>query len=50
VVYDYTPDSSQSLERSEKEKIKINSQKIKGYRQEIEELKEIINRTTPPNV
>jgi hypothetical protein len=39
VVYEHTPDSSQAPERSAKEKIKIISQTIEGYRQEIEEIK-----------
>jgi predicted nucleic acid-binding Zn-ribbon protein len=50
MVYDHIPDSAQALERSAEEKIKIISQTIEGYRQEIEELKEKINPMTPPEV
>jgi hypothetical protein len=40
VVYGrYIPNNVQAPERSAKEKIKIISQKIKGYMKEIEELK-----------
>jgi FtsZ-binding cell division protein ZapB len=40
----------QAPERSAEEKIKIISQTIEGYRQEIEELKEKLNPMTPPEV
>jgi hypothetical protein len=50
MVYNHIPDSTQAPERSAEEKIKIISQTIEGYRQEIEELKEKLNPTTPPEV
>jgi predicted nucleic acid-binding Zn-ribbon protein len=40
----------QTPDRSADEKIKIIAQKIEGYRQEIEELKEKLNPMTPPKV
>jgi predicted nucleic acid-binding Zn-ribbon protein len=50
VVYDRNPDSAQAQERSAEEKIKIILQTIEGYRQKIEELKEKLNPTTPPEI
>jgi hypothetical protein len=50
MVYDRIPDNVQAPERSAEEKIKIISQTIEGYRQEIEELKENINPMTPLEV
>jgi predicted nucleic acid-binding Zn-ribbon protein len=50
VVYDHILDSTQAPNRSAEEKIKIISQTIEGYRQEIEEIKEKLNHTTPPEV
>lgn len=48
-IYDRILDIVQAPERSAEEKINI-SQKIEEYRQEIEELKENLNPTTPPEV
>jgi predicted nucleic acid-binding Zn-ribbon protein len=50
MVYNRILENAQALERSEMEKIKIISQTIEGYMQEIEELKENLNPTTPSEV
>jgi hypothetical protein len=49
-IYDCILDSAQTLERNAKEKINMISQTIEIYKKEIEELKERINPTTPPEV
>jgi predicted nucleic acid-binding Zn-ribbon protein len=50
MVYDRIPDNVQAPERSAEEKINMISQTIDRYKQEIEELKERLNPTTPPEV
>jgi hypothetical protein len=50
MIYDHIPDNAQELDRIAEEKIKIISQTIEGYRQEIKELKEKIYPTTPLEV
>ena len=49
-VYDRIPNNAKTPERSAEEKINMISQTIDKYKQEIEELKERLNPTTPPEV
>jgi FtsZ-binding cell division protein ZapB len=50
MVCDHILDNTQVLERSVEKKIRMISQTIDTYKKEIEELKERINPTTPPEV
>jgi predicted RNase H-like nuclease (RuvC/YqgF family) len=47
-VYNCIPDTVHTPNRSTDEKINIITQRIEGYRKEIEELKEKLNPMTPP--
>jgi hypothetical protein len=49
-MYNRIPNNAQAAERSAEEKINLIAQTIDQYRQEIEELKEKLNPTTPPEV
>jgi predicted nucleic acid-binding Zn-ribbon protein len=49
-TYNRIPNNAQATERSAEEKINLIAQTIDQYRQEIEELKERLNPTTPPEV
>jgi peptidoglycan hydrolase CwlO-like protein len=50
MVYDRNIDNAQEPERNAEDKINMISQTIDKYKQEIEELKERLNPTTPPEV
>jgi chromosome segregation ATPase len=49
-VYNHIPESAQAENTSAEEKLKLISKTIEHYRQEIEELKEKLTPTTPPEV
>jgi hypothetical protein len=49
-VYNHIPDNAQAENTSAEEKLKLISQTIEHYRQDIEELKENMTPTTPPEV
>jgi hypothetical protein len=49
-TYNCIPNNAQATERSAKEKIIVVTQTIDQYKHEIEELKERITPTTPPDI
>jgi FtsZ-binding cell division protein ZapB len=50
MAYNNIPNNAQATKRSAEEKINLIAQTINKYKHEIEELKENLNSTTPPDV